>query len=69
MAPDTVAEELLGELAKLLGRDMASLPQCDEMAAVSWVYGDGDYEIAGHCVWSQESRLALTGDWCGNGYW
>lgn len=58
-------EELLRELGALL--DRAQLPPLRAAASVVWPYGDKDYELEGGCVWREESRLAMAGDWAFDG--
>jgi predicted NAD/FAD-dependent oxidoreductase len=60
-----VARELLTELQRVLGGQQ--LPECVDMEAVAWVYGDADLELEGDCVWDAAERLAIAGDWCRNG--
>lgn len=60
-----MADELLIELRGLLGG--AELPRVSASAAVVWPYGDMDYAIEGGCVWHEESKLAMAGDWAYDG--
>ena len=67
MEPEEMAQTLLSEFAAALGRSVATLPTTRACEAIVWPYGDMDYEIEGGCVWRDDLRLALAGDWAYTG--
>ena len=64
---DVMATKLLESFAAALGRDVKSLPAVLASTASVWPYGDMDYAVPGGCVWREEIRLAMAGDWAFDG--
>lgn len=62
--PD-LASELLAEFGAALG--LGELPAVRESVATVWAYGDMDYGLEGGCVWLDDLRLGLAGDWAYDG--
>lgn len=58
-------EALLDAFATSLGG--IQLPGVRESESVVWPYGDMDYALDGGCVWVEDVRLAMAGDWAYNG--
>jgi hypothetical protein len=65
MEPAAMRASLLEAFAAALGRK--HLPALRAAETVVWPYGDRDFAIPGGCVWLDEMRLAMAGDWAFNG--